>query len=131
MVVTAPTSPFDSSVFDWGAPTLLEPSHQAELDGSTIHRELQDLNFYSLDGHLLYAPDLPRRNDGRLTDYWLHLYTHLDEGVGGVQDLTPWMTGRRWLGDALSPIDRARMAQRSLNQSNINTRPSWRHAFFV
>lgn len=40
--------------------------HQVELDGSAIHRDLQPLNFYSLNDrdpydHLLYAPDLSRR----------------------------------------------------------------------
>ena len=50
MAFDAVTVPFDRSVFAWDALALLEPSHQSELDASAIHRELQALNFYSLDG---------------------------------------------------------------------------------
>lgn len=73
-------------------------SHVHELDASGIDRELAHLNFWSLVDsepydYLFYADQLERRNDGRLTDYWLRLYTHLDGGgwwCSGLDPLTDW-----------------------------------------
>ena len=61
----------------------LRPQHYQECLQSGIAPEIIEANFQSLDnayGQLLYADQLARRNDGRLSDGILTKYRHLEEG---------------------------------------------------
>lgn len=53
--------------------------------GSRVDEELTALNLESIAGvtgydRLLYSSEIPRRNDGRLTNHWLKKYTHVESG---------------------------------------------------
>lgn len=78
-------------------PSHLTKAHWDEwVIGSKISTELTALNVESLTGvsgyeYLLYASNIPRRNDGRLTDHWLKKYRHLEHGG--------W-----WCGTVLDPL---------------------------
>lgn len=73
---------------------MLNPQHFQEWLDSAVHPDLIALNVRSLDDgfdELLYSQDLPRRNDGRLTDAYLHRYQHLEHGgwfCSGIDPLT-------------------------------------------
>lgn len=67
------------------------PSHIAQAHwyewviGSAVDPELTAVNVGSLGGttayeYLLYSSDIPRRNDGRLTEHWLKKYRHTENG---------------------------------------------------
>src|SRR5579883_214840 len=80
------------------AHSQLSHSHYQELAASGINADLAYLNFDSLVEseayeYLFYAEGLERRNDGRLVDYWLRLYSHLDGGgwwCSGLDLLADW-----------------------------------------
>lgn len=77
-------------------------NHLLEWSQSCVTDEVTHLNVTPLEGHqalehLLYAVDLPRRNDGRLCDTLLKRYQHLFAGgwwCSGIDILTgsedPW-----------------------------------------
>ncbi|NJO94580.1 MAG: DUF3854 domain-containing protein [Hydrococcus sp. RM1_1_31] len=71
--------------------------HYQEWLNSCVDPEIIDLNVQPLSGitpyeHLLYGlPESERRNDGRLRDYWLNKYQHLENGgwwCSGIDLLT-------------------------------------------
>lgn len=78
-------------------PSHLNKAHWDEwVNCSAVDPELTALNVESLTGvsgyeYLLYASNIPRRNDGRLTDHWLKKYRHLEDGG--------W-----WCGTVLDPL---------------------------
>ena len=60
-------------------------NHQQEWLKSCVDEQLIELNVTRLDGvfpseHLLYSDELPRRNDGRLSNHILKRYEHTEEG---------------------------------------------------
>jgi putative DNA primase/helicase len=62
----------------------MKEKHWQDLKGSGISDEIITLNFRSVEGDAIYE-DLTigctaRRNDGRLPDSWLKLYSHCTEG---------------------------------------------------
>lgn len=72
----------------------LNPKHLAEWQGSGIDDRLIAANLKSRSGNspyddLLYSDDLPRRNDGRLTDGFLRTYQHLENGGWWVNGINP------------------------------------------
>lgn len=75
----------------------IEPNHLKQWLESIVDREIIALNVRSLSGsipceYLLYGLDkTQRRNDGRLKDYWLKKYRHLEDGgwwCSGINLLT-------------------------------------------
>ena len=59
--------------------------HLVEWKHSCVDEELTRLNVTFLEGlgpseYLLYADNLPRRNDGRISEYFLNRYEHTQEG---------------------------------------------------
>lgn len=68
--------------------------HWEEWRSSGIDDQLIAANLKSRNnayGDLLYSDDLPRRNDGRLTDGYLKAYRHLEDGgwwVNGIDPIT-------------------------------------------
>ena len=75
----------------------LDPNHDQEWLNSQVAPEVIALNVKTLSDtaaypYLLYGlPDSERRNDGRLRDYWLHTYQHLEQGgwwCSGIDVLT-------------------------------------------
>ncbi|GFE71690.1 hypothetical protein [Chroococcus sp. FPU101] len=77
-------------------PAHIKENHWREwVEDSKVDPLITALNVRSLSGttpheYLLYGlPDSERRNDGRLRDYWLRRYGHLDYGGWCVAQLTP------------------------------------------
>lgn len=79
-------------------PEGLELKHWLELtEQSAINPEIAELNFKSLLGtepydYLLYSENIARRNDGRVSDWVLRKYSHIENGgwwVNGVDLLNP------------------------------------------
>ncbi len=74
----------------------LKPEHRQEWLDSAVNLEIISLNVKSLSGNsafdcILYSDDIPRRNDGRITDTVLNRYRHLEEGgwyCSGIDPLT-------------------------------------------
>ncbi len=59
--------------------------HQQEWLNSCVDQQVIELNVTTLEGmspseHLLYSDELPRRNDGRLSNYILQRYQHTELG---------------------------------------------------
>ena len=86
--------PSDQNCF---CPDYIHPKHYQEWLDSCVNEEIINLNVKTLSGttpheYLLYGlPDSDRRNDGRLRDYWLRRYGHLDYGgwwCNGIDPLT-------------------------------------------
>lgn len=79
-------------------PPHIRESHWQEWRNSTVDEELIALNVRSLSGNrgydaLLYSGEIPRRNGGRLTDYWLKKYRHTELGgwwTSGLDPLADW-----------------------------------------
>jgi hypothetical protein len=76
---------------------VLHPQHEQEWLNSCVDPRIIDLNVKTLSlttpyEYLLYGlPDSERRNDGRLRDYWLKKYQHVESGgwwCSGVDVLT-------------------------------------------
>ena len=71
-------------------------NHLAEWKASCVDEELTNLNVVPLQGfsaceYLLYSDDIPRRNDGRVSEGFLRRYTHVDAGgwwCSGIDILT-------------------------------------------
>ncbi|MFM8295166.1 MAG: plasmid replication protein, CyRepA1 family [Microcystaceae cyanobacterium] len=74
----------------------LKAEHGQEWLDSAVNVDIIRLNVESLQGnqsfnHILYSDDIPRRNDGRVTDSILQRYRHLEEGgwyCSGIDPLT-------------------------------------------
>ncbi len=74
----------------------VKPEHFQEWLDSAVNPEIIGLNVESLQGtqgfdYILYSDDIPRRNDGRVTDAVLNRYRHLEEGgwyCSGIDPLT-------------------------------------------
>jgi hypothetical protein len=59
-------------------PNMIKPEHFQEWLDSAVNPEIIELNVESLQGteafnRILYSDDIPRRNDGRITDHWCQL----------------------------------------------------------
>ncbi|AFZ22255.1 plasmid replication protein, CyRepA1 family [Allocoleopsis franciscana] len=75
---------------------MILPNHYQEWLDSAVDPGIIELNVRSLSGnqpyeYLVYSDDIPRRNDGRLTDHWLKKYRHTEQGgwwCSGVDILT-------------------------------------------
>ncbi|ACB51216.1 conserved hypothetical protein [Crocosphaera subtropica ATCC 51142] len=71
-------------------------NHQQEWLNSCVDEQLIELNVTTLEGmspseHLLYSDELPRRNDGRLSNHILKRYEHTEQGgwwCSGVDVIT-------------------------------------------
>ncbi len=71
-------------------------NHQEEWLNSCVDEQLIELNVTTLEGispseHLLYSDELPRRNDGRLSNHILKRYEHTEQGgwwCSGVDVIT-------------------------------------------
>ena len=95
-----PSTPSDSpeSVPYFQSESILEPPHLAEWLDSAVNEEIIRLNVKSLEGYtpydyLLYSPQISRRNDGRLRDYHLNKYRHIEHGgwwCSGIDPLNGW-----------------------------------------
>jgi DNA primase len=64
---------------------FIQESHRQEWLNSGVDPDIIHLNVRSLSGtnpydYLLYSDELDRKNDGRLTDYWLKRYSNLESG---------------------------------------------------
>jgi hypothetical protein len=89
---------FYHNIFDDDKSSLesIADKHLAEWRSSGIDDRITAINLKSLSGesafdHLLYADQLDRRNDGRLTDGLMYRYRHLENGgwwVNGIDPLT-------------------------------------------
>ena len=60
-------------------------NHQQEWLNSCVDEQVIELNVTTLEGmspceHLLYSDELPRRNDGRLSNHILQRYQHTEFG---------------------------------------------------
>jgi hypothetical protein len=74
----------------------VKPEHFQEWLDSAVNPEIISLNVESLEAteafnRILYSDDIPRRNDGRITDGIFNRYRHLDEGgwyCSGIDPLT-------------------------------------------
>ncbi|MEL4897657.1 plasmid replication protein, CyRepA1 family [Crocosphaera sp. Alani8] len=82
-------------------------NHQQEWRNSWVDEQLIELNVTTLEGmspceHLLYSDQLPRRNDGRLTNYILQRYQHTEEGGWWCSGIDV-MTGDRDLWGCFKP----------------------------
>ena len=70
--------------------------HLLEWKASCVDEELTRLNVVPLNGscpseYLLYSDDIPRRNDGRISEGFLQRYEHTNEGgwwCSGIDILT-------------------------------------------
>ena len=74
---------------------MIDPKHFHEWRSSCVDDAITELNVRSLSGYapleyLLYAPGVPRRNDGRIRDHVLNSYRHTEKGgwfCGGIDPL--------------------------------------------
>lgn len=80
-----------------GIKSRIHPQHYTEWLNSCVDPEIINLNVQPLSGttpyeYLLYGlPESERRNDGRLRDYWLEKYRHVEHGgwwCSGIDLLT-------------------------------------------
>lgn len=81
----------------------LASQHYKEWQGSGIAPEMIAANVRSLSGmapyeYLLYADDVPRRNDGRLTEGILKRYGHIEQGGWWVNGIDPSTGDDRMFG---------------------------------
>ncbi|MDJ0844035.1 plasmid replication protein, CyRepA1 family [Crocosphaera sp.] len=81
--------------------------HQQEWLNSCVDKQLIELNVTALEGvypseHLLYSDELPRRNDGRLTNNILKRYQHTEQGGWWCSGVDV-MTGDRDLWGCFKP----------------------------
>ncbi|WP_206818400.1 plasmid replication protein, CyRepA1 family, partial [Chroococcus sp. FPU101] len=87
---------------------MLKHSHYQELEKSAIAPEIIELNFKSIEGNIAYESLLyglsndERRNDGRLRDYWLRRYQHLDHGGWWCGTINP-ITNKESLWGCFKP----------------------------
>ncbi|MDJ0657966.1 MAG: DUF3854 domain-containing protein [Crocosphaera sp.] len=82
-------------------------NHQQEWLNSCVDEQLIELNVTALEGvypseHLLYSDELPRRNDGRLTNNILKRYEHTEQGGWWCSGVDV-MTGDRDLWGCFKP----------------------------
>lgn len=81
---------------------MLTPTHLQEWLGSGVDLDLINLNVKSLSGtvphdHLLYSPDIPRRNTGALSLGYFRKYRHCERGgwwCSGLDPLDDWEDAR-------------------------------------
>ncbi|NJO28114.1 MAG: hypothetical protein HC874_11625 [Richelia sp. SL_2_1] len=95
-----PTTPSNSPscVPYFQSERILEDSHLTEWLSSAVDEEIIRLNVKSLEGYtpydyLLYSPKISRRNDGRLRDFDLKRYSHIEYGgwwCNGIDPLDDW-----------------------------------------
>jgi hypothetical protein len=81
----------------------LASQHCREWQGSGIAPEMIAANLRSLAGtapyeYLLYGDDIPRRNDGRLTEGILKRYAHIEHGGWWVNGVDPSTGDERMFG---------------------------------
>jgi hypothetical protein len=85
---------FESNSKNASSGNRVKPHHYQEWCDSGVHPDIIRLNVKSLESDsaydaILYGDDLPRRNDGRLTESILRRYAHLEYGGWFCNGINP------------------------------------------
>lgn len=103
---------------------MLKSKHHEEWLASSVDPDIIRLNVITLEGNnafdaILYSDELPRRNDGRLTDGYLRQYNHLADGGWFCSGVDP-LTGKDSLWGCFKPNKPRKKKSKGFNDSDKN-----------